>query len=257
MIGFFSFLFDQLFPETCVVCGREITDLDSVPSVVRGAWQGEDLGFFIDASQLSDAGLSRRVICSDCLFRLERTVGDAFLPFYRYNGMKVRVVSPFFINDPLLELIHFLKFGGGKAAALSLSWWMALSLRRLFSRRSDRVTVVPVPLHRRRRVSRGYNQAEELAIGVCSALRLELITKAVIRKRHTKRQSDLPAEKRRANVKGAFELVDAEVFAKRDIVAVDDLVTTGETVTSFVKEIAGAKPHSITVLSAARSRNLP
>ncbi len=91
--------------------------------------------------------------------------------------------------------------------------------------------LVPVPLHAARLRSRGYNQAEVIARALAAALGSPpALGDALRRARATERQSSLDLGARDANVAGAFAPgVDALHLAGRDVILVDDVVTTGAT----------------------------
>lgn len=88
--------------------------------------------------------------------------------------------------------------------------------------------LVPVPLHRRRRRTRGFNQAELLAGLVGRHLGLEVDDRSLVRSRATGQQARLDDDReRRANLAGAFTWRGAR--PRRPIVLVDDIVTSGAT----------------------------
>lgn len=108
--------------------------------------------------------------------------------------------------------------------------------------------IVPVPLHKRRYVERGFNQAEKIAEIVSKELNKPL-QNILRRKRHTKQQAKLSRNDRLENLKGAFELDNkANVDLKNKVVLlVDDVFTTGSTMgecalvlkNSGVREVVG------------------
>ena len=112
--------------------------------------------------------------------------------------------------------------------------------------------VVPVPLHRRRRRARGFNQALELA------RYLELpVVEALRRTRATQSQTDLPAAKRHANVRGAFALRRGSDLRGLRIVLVDDVSTTGATLDACARVLREAGALDVSALTAARVASRP
>ena len=89
--------------------------------------------------------------------------------------------------------------------------------------------VVPVPLHWRRRWSRGYNQAEELARGLAATLGLPLVAHALSRRRATDVQAQQSAAARWDNVKGVFAARRPDAVRGLRVLLVDDVLTTGAT----------------------------
>jgi len=108
---------------------------------------------------------------------------------------------------------------------------------------------VPVPLHRARRRSRGFNQADDLARHIGPP-----VVHALRRTRHTRTQTALPAPERRANVAGAFAVTSrAAALLGATVLLVDDVRTTGATLeacATALKEQAGVR--AVFALTAAR-----
>lgn len=94
--------------------------------------------------------------------------------------------------------------------------------------------IVPVPLHRKKKRLRGYNQAQIVAECLGKLLGLPVVSKAIVRKRYTKPQKTLNDKERRKNVKHAFE-VKKGLENYKNVLVIDDIYTTGST----IDEIAG------------------
>jgi ComF family protein len=104
---------------------------------------------------------------------------------------------------------------------------------------------VPVPLHWRRRWSRGFNQAAALAGGLGLP-----VMHALRRTRPTRSQTDLPADRRRANVRNAFAMRQA--IGGAVVVLVDDVSTTGATLEACATVLIEAGAAEVRTLTAAR-----
>lgn len=102
--------------------------------------------------------------------------------------------------------------------------------------------VVPVPLHRWRRVRRGYNQAEIIAGGLASELGVSVRKDMLVRSRNTKSQARLQVEAKASNVAGAFTATVGAGAPPRHILLVDDVFTTGSTMAECCREIRKALP---------------
>lgn len=112
--------------------------------------------------------------------------------------------------------------------------------------------VVPVPLHRRQLLSRGFNQAALLAAPVAHALNAPLCTGSLRRIRHTARQVGLAQRQRQRNVEGAFSAQPARVAGCR-ILLVDDVLTTGATASACSAALLDAGAEQVLVLTLARA----
>ena len=110
--------------------------------------------------------------------------------------------------------------------------------------------LLPVPLHRWRRVRRGFNQAAELAAPVGKAMSLETL-KNVARVSPTPYQSGLNAAARRRNLKSAFH-VKGRIGA-RHVLIVDDVITTGETCRQLARVLLDNGAAKVSVLALARA----
>lgn len=96
--------------------------------------------------------------------------------------------------------------------------------------------IIPVPLHSKKEFIRGYNQSHEIAKGLSEALHLPVKTSLIIRNEFTETQTKKGRYKRWHNVSGKF-LVHPKINASKHILIVDDVVTTGATIESIVREI--------------------
>jgi len=89
--------------------------------------------------------------------------------------------------------------------------------------------VVPIPLHRRRERKRGYNQVTQFGQQLAKQLHVEYIDRNLIRSKATKTLVRLNKQERVHQIKGAFSVVDPSIFITKHILLIDDVVTTGAT----------------------------
>lgn len=116
----------------------------------------------------------------------------------------------------------------------------------------DRIdAVIPVPLHPERLAARGYNQGLLLAKPVAAALRAPVLTETLIRKRFTESQSGLGRRERKANVAGAFLVVNCRAVAGKNLLLVDDICTTGYTLSECARVLSLAGACRVECLTAA------
>ena len=113
--------------------------------------------------------------------------------------------------------------------------------------------IIPVPLHRSKQRSRGFNQAELLAKGIGKALQIPVEAKVVERYRKTKVQNVLNDTERKNNVKKAFKIAGNVVKLKK-VLLVDDIYTTGSTIDAIAEVLkeAGVEQVYICCLCAGR-----
>lgn len=153
-----------------------------------------------------------------------------------------RAIGPY--EGALREIVHALKYDGRRSLARPLGAMLA----RAGSELLDGADVaVPVPLHRSRRRSRGFNQAAEIArhLGLP-------VASALTRVRATPSQTDLPAAQRHANVRDAFAMRRRADVRGATVILVDDVSTTGATLDACARVLMEAGAREVRALTAAR-----
>ena len=130
-----------------------------------------------------------------------------------------------------------MKFHGNSDLCVFMGRQMGLEL--LQSGRFDDIDLlVPVPLHWRRRLQRGYNQSELLCRGISQLLHRPVNTRALKRHRYTDQQSLQASTDREENVKDAFSLRRPDDLVGKHILLVDDVLTTGATLVSCCEALS-------------------
>jgi ComF family protein len=162
---------------------------------------------------------------------------------------RARAIGPY--DGALRDILHALKYEGRRSLARPIA---ALMRARGMDVLNGAHCLVPVPLHPARRRQRGFNQAADLAGHL--GLRIHA---ALLRTRHTRTQTDLPAAERQHNVLGAFALARgaAKDVSGRVIVLVDDVSTTGATLDACARVLKEAGAIEVRALTAARVVSLP
>lgn len=111
--------------------------------------------------------------------------------------------------------------------------------------------MVPVPIHKKRRKERGFNQTEVLAEEISRLTGKPCQSKLLLRSKNTKAQNALSAKLRKSNIKYAFEVADTNAIEDKKILLIDDIFTTGGTVNECARSLymAGASEVSCFALS--------
>ena len=158
----------------------------------------------------------------------------------------------------LRDLIHLLKYEQVRPAAVVLGKMLAHAITRLeVCGSGSGFTIVPVPLHSRKLRQRGFNQSELMvqeAVKVTPGNdRIKLEAGILRRRRETVSQTGLTRHQRRENIRGAFALLRPERIAGRAVVLVDDVFTTGTTVSECARMLLRAGACKIYVATVART----
>ena len=180
------------------------------------------------------AGKSR--VCEKCGDVLPETTGQRSA---KRGEFFTTCISPFYYVGIVRDSILKFKFSRRQSYASVYAGFCARLIRERLEGKYEIITWVPVS--RKRRAKRGFDQSELLAKAISKELGVPC-TKMLIKKRHTPPQSTFTGiERRRANVSGAFKSFGNDITGKR-ILLIDDILTTGATLSecSRVLLMAGA-----------------
>jgi predicted amidophosphoribosyltransferase len=268
--GIFRSIFDWVLPRECAACrtgyeestafcGDCEAELEKLESAAR---------CLLCAMPVTLPGAP----CAQC-------VGSGLTPFDQIVCFGV-------MKEPLKQLIHHAKYHGRWPLAELLADRLArrVDVREMLEHAD---VVVPVPLHRTKQIERGYNQAEVIARRICwrfnasrgsekklryaeslfdgqfdaqrsgwgyrrlfgSGLR---VVPAARRIRPTETQTQMPSRAKRVeNLRDAFALIDPATIEDKQVVLVDDVMTTGATLVSLARTLKKANPRNISAIVLA------
>jgi len=190
--------------------------------------------------------LSENPLCPTCA----NTLVEAAEP--RPLGALDRIVAPWRFGGELAAAIRRLKFTGATEVARAVApLWAPLLAAAAAD--DDTALVVPVPLHWRRRLQRGFDQTWLLATYACAAAKLPKPRTVLRRVRSAPPQSTLSATQRAANLDGAFIVASPRQIVGRTVILVDDVVTTGATLAAAAEPLAAARATRIIGVALART----
>ncbi len=158
------------------------------------------------------------------------------------------VASAVWLGDEAREIIHHLKYEGYTRLARIAAEVMA----RLIPH-PGRALLVPIPLSPSRQRRRGYNQATELAVSLGSLWSLPVARGLIERARETETQTELTPRERIANVAGAFLAEPPSSQADVQIILIDDVLTTGATISAAAAALEDVGWSSTGAVSFARA----
>ena len=219
---FINFILDLLFPKFCFNCQRE-----------------------------------GNYLCQDCRATLE--ISRFHLPYSTQNLKDLYFALPY--QNPLVKnLIQkfkyepFIKELAPTLSSLIIEHFQLLDNKPPFFGGGHDFILIPVPLEKRKLKRRGFNQAEEIAKELSSSLEIPLFSDCLIKTRGTIPQTDLSAEARKKNIKGAFLVRNGILVKNKKILLVDDVYTTGSTMEEAARVLKEAGAKEIIGLAVARAK---
>jgi ComF family protein len=179
-------------------------------------------------------------------------------------GLCKRVKPPFVkaaaygsYEGGLRELIQQLKYQHVRPAAKILGDMLAEAINKLEVSDELSFLVVPVPLHRRKLRERGFNHCELIAEAALkqgpARGRLSMDKRVLKRCRETRSQTGLTRHQRRENVRGAFKVLKPALVIERQILLIDDVFTTGTTVSECARTLLRSGASEVFVATVART----
>jgi ComF family protein len=159
----------------------------------------------------------------------------------------------YFSKGQLVQhLIHLLKYKSNKEIGHYLGTMIGNSI--LTSGRFTNLDyLVPLPLYPDKEFKRGYNQAEVICNGIAEITQIPVLTKNVIRQRATETQTRKHRAERWQNVDGSFCIIKPQVLTGKNILLVDDVITTGATLEACGQAILKIPGTSISLAALAHA----
>jgi ComF family protein len=173
-----------------------------------------------------------------------------------------RAVAYAAYDDELREMLHLLKYQRVRPLADGkLGEWLAEAVLLLLGDAGPELTVIAVPLFAARERQRGFNQSVMLADAAMAKLkklrpqvRFEARHAAMVRTRDTEAQFGLKPRERRANLRGAFGVVDVDAVRGKEVLLIDDIMTTGATARECARVLMRAGAAKVWVATLARAQ---
>ncbi len=232
-------LFTAFFPDNCRLCKQPLTAAGAAPVCSACMASLEDWGGALLCSgcqQIVDepSALDDRGYCGVC--RREPPVFSRVWSSGPYDGA-------------LRRTIHLLKYDGVRP----LADVMASRLESGFDAVHGADLIVPAPLHWRRTLTRGFNQSALIARRLGDAAGVRYERRLLARVRHTSSQAGLSQHERRRNLRGAFRVQSRETIQGKTVLLVDDVMTTGATLSACARALKRAGAQEVRALVVARA----
>lgn len=207
------FLLEILYPKQCLICGK----------------------------------LQQDTICSKCYntlkieAKVEKYNNKAFnkhLYIFKYEGKMRNLIIDYKFNDkPYLKDL-FVK--------------IILKNEKICRKIKKYDIIVPVPIHKKRKNERGYNQSELIARKLAKNLNLKLVNDSLIKQKNTLPQSTLSKKQREENAKQVYKIQNKPKIENKKVILLDDIYTTGATTKECSKVLKQNGAKEILVLTIAK-----
>lgn len=225
-VSFFSRFLDFIAPRKCVACNRRLLPIE------------EEL-------------------CVSCLVKLGRTYfwksprDNSLIDTLEGQATVEKAASWLFYGSEICRnAVHSLKYHGRDMAGYIYGIIMAKEIQGsgFFD---DIDVIVPVPLAKNRLRKRGYNQSLIIAKGISYVTKIMVIDDAIKRKKFKQSQTLLSRFERKSNVANQFSVTEACRLEGKHILVVDDVITTGATISSCISPLSEIEGVRVSVLSMA------
>ena len=189
--------------------------------------------------------------CQQCGIPLEASVESRCGKCLKIPPLVDYTLSVYHYESPINYLIHQLKFKHqlSYAAIMGLLFNKSLKEQGIMSHVPE--VILPMPLHKRRLVERGFNQSLEIARPVAKMLQIGIDTDFVRRIKETSPQTALTVKERKKNIKNCFEVKKQTKY--KHVVILDDVVTTGASTNELARVLKKAGVKTVGVWSIARA----
>jgi len=225
------------YPATCVVCSRDIERPEYLCESCRDRAPRITPPFCAKCSEPFFGAITQTFSCANCEHRLLHF--DSAIASYRSRGL-------------VRNLVHAFKYGRHRHLRHPLAEWLGETMNdpRLRGRRFD--MIVPVPLHPARERERGFNQAALLAelFARQAAVPLRPVLERI---RYTRTQTAYDRAERMENLRDAFRLRKNMNVRELHVLLIDDVLTTGSTLSECARVLKKAGAVSVYAATAARA----
>jgi len=231
---------DILYPKTCIVCRIKLKDIACVDNIIcLDCWKKIKRNlppFCYRCGRHLVAANFTKNICPSCVKKK--------LHFDR-------VFSPCIYEGIIKELIHDFKYKNKDYLGVTLSRLMIDFVKEYNLPMDFMDFIIPVPLHKTRLREREFNQAQILSNYLAREFNKEALDDYLMRSRNTKTQTESEERERLLNVKGSFSVNKRQNLKGKNILLVDDVLTTGATCSEAAYALKNAGLNIVFVLTLA------
>ncbi len=190
-------------------------------------------------------------MCKDCKKRIDIFKTPSHFP--KKSKLEIFYCATKYKQDEIEKLIYSFKYQFIKEIKNELCEILMEHLKISGFKKNSSQVLIPVPLHKKRLRWRGFNQSEILAKEISDHFDIPMITNVLFRKKYTEPQTLKQDRKERIkNVKNAFLCKNIEIIKDKEIILIDDVLTTGATLKECAKILSKNNIKKIIAITIAK-----
>mgnify|MGYP004680576015 CR=1 FL=1 len=197
--------------------------------------------------------INKNSLCKKCEIELKKQVENQIINngeeiqdkyfnelmyIFKYEGQIRKLILDYKFNEKSYLYLTFVNF--------------LLKNKKIFENIKNYDTIIPVPISKKRKKTRGYNQSLLIARKIAKLTDLELMNNCLVKTKNIIEQSKLNKEDRTQNIQGVYKLKNKQLIENKNILLIDDIYTTGSTVNECSKILKQGNPKKIGILVLAK-----
>lgn len=196
-----------------------------------------------------------KIVCGSCYVNIKHADDDLISSEFKRKFEKDKIISAFqslyiFEKDKELQhVIHALKYNKRFLIGIYLGNLMGKFLdAKILPWNID--YIIPVPLHKSKMLERGFNQSYFIGKGLSHHLKIQIGNRIIKRIRYTETQTTLTKKERQQNMENAFQVISPKKIAGKNVLLIDDVITTGSTISECGKVLLKSGAEKVYAASA-------
>jgi len=219
-------LFNLFYPNVCVCCDQYLLDQENIICIECR----------LDLPFINNYDISSNPLTQTLEGRVFLEKGVSFLYYHPHGKVK--------------KLIHQLKYKNNQKVGVFLGEWFGQKLIETHKFR-DIDFIIPVPLHKNKLKSRGYNQLTTFGKSLSSILKIKYLEGVLIRQAMAKTQTLKKRVERFKSLENNFTLINCDILVNKHVLLIDDVVTTGATLEACCIELLKVENMKISIVTIA------
>ena len=200
--------------------------------------------------------VNQDTMCVDCLSKIQRSNSSRLKREFERKFLNNKIISEFYSpfvfekDKELQHAIHALKYDKKFPVGIFLGKVLAAEIKSSKTNWKFDL-IIPIPLHQLKKAERGYNQAYYIAKGVGKIFKVKVSDRSVKRIKYTESQTTMNLNEREENIFGAFKVKWNTQVRGKNILLLDDVITTGATISECGKILLEAGASKVYAASIA------